>query len=420
MKKIFYLSLIWILSITTTWADCPDVTGLFAAPVSNTEVLLTWDAIPNATHYQLKVELEEGAAPYQFWLSLSDNSYILDNLVAGGVYKFKVRTVCGGEKASWSEFQFFSTNGSGSTATCEVPGQLTASLDANGMASLSWDASPGALLYEVEVESEENTPFFVQEFLTTDNFIDIPGLEPNGLYKFKVKSQCGGSNSSDFTSWLFFSSGGNSGGGGNGGGGLGGSCETPTGLSVLDITTGSALISWDAVPGAEKYEVQVEDEENTPLFNWEVIVSSTEVTVTGLEAGGSYKVKVKTKCSGGNNSAYSDWLVFSAFNFTGNGSQSSFQLLPKEDKTAATEVRLSPNPVVSGEMLLVDMEKPLNANRVWVMVYDLQGHLYRTTEIPADTRGAIQIPTEGLRAGMYQVVVRSGKEIQSRRFSLLD
>ncbi|MCB9285332.1 MAG: fibronectin type III domain-containing protein [Lewinellaceae bacterium] len=425
MKRIYNLSLILTLAITTTWANCPEVTGLMVTPVSDTEVLLSWDAMTDATHYQMKAELEEGAAPFAFWLSLPDNSYTLGNLVAGGVYKFKVRTICGGEKASWSEFQFFTTSGSGSTGgACGVPSLLSATLDANGNASLSWEPIPGALLYKVEVESEENTTFFMQEFLTTEPFADVAGLAPNGLYKFKVKTQCG-SNSSDFSSWAFFSmggvGGGNTGGGDDNGGNNGGACDTPSGLMVLDISTNSALISWDPVAGAQGYEVQVEDDENTPAFNWETILSDNQVTVTGLAAGGHYQVKVKTKCSGGNNSANTDWVFFSTQNFTGNGGAPSFfQLAPQQEEVETMDVSLTPNPAVSGESIQLSVRQTESSKIVWIQLYDLQGHLYRTMEIPASSPGAIQIPTTGLQRGMYQVVVRSGEEIQSRRFSLLD
>ena len=521
MKKQFTLSLIAFLF--TSWsvlANCPEVTGLQASSANGTDILLSWDAMPGATQYQLKVEQEETGNPFVFWLSLSDNSYLLEGLAPDGIYKFKVRTVCGGEKASWSEYQFFSgstgSNG-GSGSLCEAPIQLTAVLDANGTAMLSWAEVPGALLYEVEVESEDGTPFFFASFNTTDAFAEVTGLEPNGLYKFKVKSQCGGSASSDYSEWVFFTAdgsgsggnggacevptglmvlnisngeatltwdpvpgalayeveveddentppfewneivttnqvtvaglaangsyqfkvkakcdsnnslyspwlffttgnGGSGGNGGNGGNG-GGSCDTPTGLMVSDITSGSALISWEAVAGAQGYEVQVEDDENTPAFNWEVIVTGTEVTVDGLSPNGNYQVKVKAKCSGGNNSAATDWVFFTTGS---NLSQNSPQMMSKQ-VVEATAFRLSPNPAHGGQTLLLELEQSQEQqDRLWVGIYDLQGQLRHSREVAPGELGFLQLPTTGLQPGMYQVVIRSKETIQSRRFSLLD
>lgn len=417
MKKIITLSILIALFASSSFADCPDVTGLTATSLNGTDVQLSWDAMPGATQYQLKVEQEETATPFIFWLSLSDNTYLLEGLDSDGIYKFKVRTICGGEKSSWSEFQFFTgmsgTGGSG--VDCQIPDQLTAMFDATGTAQLTWAAVTNALIYEVEVESEENTPFFHLELNTTENFAELTGLVAGGTYKFKVKSKCGGSNSSEYSVWAFFGSGINGGGNGGNGGGTGGTCETPTGLTVSDITSGSALISWNAVAGAQGYEVQVEDDENTPAFTWETIETGTQVTVTGLAPGGNYQVKVKTKCEGGNNSADTDWVFFSATNFAGNDPQ----MLTPEQESSSQAYKLSPNPAYSGEQLTIAPEQVMSSEKIWIGIYDQQGRLQRSLDAFGGME-QMQIPTAGLRAGMYQVVIRSDKEIQTRRFSLLD
>ena len=414
---MYYLTLTWLISVTFTWANCPDVSGLQANTLSDTEAILSWDEMPGASHYQLKVELEEGTAPFAFWLSLDMNSYTLDGLDPNGVYKFKVRTLCGDEKASWSEYYFFNTleNGNG-VGLCDPPAQLLASLDANGTATLNWEAVPGALLYEVEVESEEDTPFFVQEFFTSDNFIEINGLVPNGIYKFKVKSKCGGSNSSSYSAWFVFPQ-----GSGNGGGGNPGTCDIPTGLTAFDISTTSVSITWDPVLQAEGYEIEVEDDENTPAFEWEAIVTDNFVEISGLVAGGNYQVKVKTQCIGDQNSEYTEWVFFSTNNFNGNGPQSLAVPTASQVGLQNSALSLSPNPAVCGEMIQVQIEKGNDADgMVWIMVYDLQGHLYHSMEVPAQNLESLQIPTLGLRPGIYQVLIRSNENIQSRRFSLLD
>lgn len=419
MKKIITLSFFFALVTSFSFADCPDVTGLTATSLNGTDVQLSWDAMPGATQYQLKVEQEETATPFIFWLSLSDNTYLLEGLAPDGIYKFKVRTICGGEKASWSEFQFFTgssgTGSSGSGGDCQIPDQLTAMLDAAGNAQLAWAGVTNAIIYEVEVESEENTPFVHLEFNTTENFAELTGLVAGGTYKFKVKSKCGGSNSSEYSAWTFFGGGINGGGNGGNGGGTGSTCDTPAGLTVSDINSGSALISWDAVAGAQGYEVQVEDDENTPAFNWETIETGTQVIVTGLAPGGNYQVKVKTKCEGGNNSPNSDWVFFSTINFTGNDPQ----MLSPEQEGSSQAYKLSPNPAYSGEQLTIAPEQTQSSEKIWIGIYDQQGRLQRSLDAYGGME-QMQIPTAGLRVGMYQVVIRSDQEIQTRRFSLLE
>ena len=316
MKNILYFGICWMLSTATALANCPDVTGLLATTVSATEVQLSWDAMPGATKYLLEVESEEGTTPFVLSTSLTDSAYLLEGLVSGGIYKFKVRTICGGDKANWSAFLFFTLDG----------------------------------------------------------------------------------------------------GSGGGGGGTGGACDTPTGLTVSDITSSSALISWNAVAGAQGYEVEVEDDENTPAFQWNVIVTDTSVTVTGLSPNGNYQVKVKTKCDGGINSADSDWVFFSATNLTGTASLADLTPNPG----SSIQAYLSPNPAYGGEDIYLELKNTPATGTVWVMVYDLQGRMYKTVEAQCSGLEAIPIPTNGLQPGMYQVVIRAGNDVQSRRFSLLD
>lgn len=315
MKNWFFFTLIMAtLYATPSWAQsCDDATGLTYTVLSDTEVQLDWDAVPNATGYKLRVELESPGAPFELRLFVSTNSHTVADLTPGAVYKFKVRTQCGGDHASWSDNVFFSTTsappggGGPGPASCTAPDGLAVSNLTDVSATLSWNAVPGATAYRVEVEDGDNTPPYHQETTLTGTSIDIDGLVAGGQYKFKVKAKCSSGNFSDYSPWFFFP--------GNPGGPGSGPCAMPAGLSVTDITDNSALVSWDPVPGVTTYELEVEDADNTPIFFLNELVNATEFLVTGLSTGGNYKFKVKSKCSGGNNSDWTEWFFFS----TGSG-----------------------------------------------------------------------------------------------------
>jgi len=56
-------------------------------------------------------------------------------------------------------------------------------------------------------------------------------------------------------------------------------CDVPGGLVAGNITDSSATLSWDAVPGAGKYNVEIEDEQNNPSnFFIETTVTGTSYT----------------------------------------------------------------------------------------------------------------------------------------------
>ena len=116
--------------------------------------------------------------------------------------------------------------------------------------------------YEVEIEDGDNTPVFNKEFITTQTSASIDGLTPGGQYKFKVKSECS-SGSSDHAPWFFFVAGEGDGTGDPGGGNTS-SCAIPDGLAINDNLGTSVVLTWNAAEGAVRYEVEIEDGDNTP------------------------------------------------------------------------------------------------------------------------------------------------------------
>jgi Fibronectin type III domain len=71
-------------------------------------------------------------------------------------------------------------------------------------ALLIWNAVPGASSYTLEIErTQGNTPWKITQVVQTNSFL-VTGLNPNTRYKFKVRTNCAGSNHSDWTQWCKF------------------------------------------------------------------------------------------------------------------------------------------------------------------------------------------------------------------------
>lgn len=425
MKKFTLITLLVFATGLFTFAlACSTPESLAANVLSNGEVELSWTAVSGASAYRLEIEAEEGAN-YEIELTVNSNLYLATNLSTGALYKFKVRSLCGGDKSNWSDEFFFTLtsggnggNGGGApTGSCGIPLGLMASDITGTAALLSWNSVPGAGRYEVEVEDDENTPAFAFEAIVMDTFIMVLGLSPDGQYQFKVKAKCS-DNNSDYSPWLFFGTG--TGSGGNGGGNPTGNCDVPTGLTVSDVTPTSALLSWDAVPGAGRYEVEVEDDENTPAFQFEAITMGTAIMVIGLSPGGQYQFKVKTKCSG-NNSDYSPWSFFT----TPMNAQAPLSI-PENAATIAPQreaqplaFRLYPNPVRPNSNVVLDFEFLPQPAEVSIRLIDLQGRTQWSQQLESFEGGAsVGMPVGALPAGLYQVVVQSGGKVQSQRLAV--
>src|SRR6185295_15574247 len=78
-------------------------------------------------------------------------------------------------------------------------------------------------------------------------------------------------------------------------------CGTPTGLTSSSITTTSATVSWTAVSGAVRYNLQWKASSSS---TWTTVsgITTTSRSLTGLTAGTAYQFQVQTVCSAGSSS----------------------------------------------------------------------------------------------------------------------
>lgn len=304
--------------------ECPVPGGLALSSASGSSADLSWSAVEGVSQYEVNVEdANNNPIPFEVETIVNGTTFTVGGLQSGSDYKFKVRSICGGDHSDWSDRFFFSSagagagggSGNGGDNCTTVPGGLAVSGLGSNSATLSWNTVQGATGYEVEIEDGDNTPPFELNIKTSNTSINVSGLSAGGEYKFKVKAICS-SGSSDHSPWFFFNADGAGGNDGNNGGGD--NCTTiPSGLAVANTTGNTANLSWTAVSGAVSYEVEVEDDENTPPFMVNINTTNTMITVEGLSVGGNYKFKVKAVCVSGS-SDHSPWFFFSTGS-TGNG-----------------------------------------------------------------------------------------------------
>ena len=97
--------------------------------------------------------------------------------------------------------------------------------------------------------------------------------------------------------------------------------NVPAGLAASNVATTSATLSWDAVPGAS-YDLRYRE---VGASTWTTnSVTGISSNITGLTALTQYEAQVRSKCSGGSTSAYSNSVNFTTtdvqLNYCGSAS----------------------------------------------------------------------------------------------------
>jgi len=169
-------------------------------------------------------------------------------------------------------------------------------------------------------------------------------------------------------------------------------CETPTNITVGDVTDQSIVVSWDADPNVSSWNIQYRPE-NGQLIS--ATSNTNNYTLTGLTPETEYQIQVQANCGDGNLSEWS--TLVTATTTVGI------------DSWLAASVNLYPNPAKE----YVEIRTSENVNVTLMEVYDVYGKLISTVNaIDNPTR----INVSSLANGMYFVRVTTEAGMVTKTF----
>jgi hypothetical protein len=131
-----------------------------------------------------------------------------------------------------------------------------------------------------------------------------------------------------------------------------GTCNTPAGLTSSAITTNSATVSWNAVSGANSYDVDYKKNTDALWTNAATATTATSVNLTGLSSSTLYDWQVRTNCAS-SSSAYSQSQFTTAtppsacpgpYDLATNGTTAGAALIPLN-----TDVKGTINPAADND-----------------------------------------------------------------------
>jgi len=179
-------------------------------------------------------------------------------------------------------------NATSLTGTGAVPTGLAASGLTTSSALVTWVAVAGATQYTLQYKASTSSTWITAANTASTSYT-LSGLASGASYNWQVKTDCSSySTAATFTTTAS----------------TGSTCAAPIGLSVSNITTTGAILSWTAVSGASSYNVQYKTAVST---TWTTLGSytATSYSLSGLSASTTYNWQVKASCSTGYSAANS-------------------------------------------------------------------------------------------------------------------
>jgi len=169
----------------------------------------------------------------------------------------------------------------GNLGSCAVPFELNTTNIALTSATLNWAALTSSVSCDVEYRSVSSSTWINAASATTSRSVNITGLSPATGYYWRVRSNCTSSSStykqSSFTTPV--------------------ACGDPSAISVTNITSSSATLSWAAATNALYYTLEYKFIFASTWISAATQLPSLSYTLNGLTANSAYVWRVRAVCN---------------------------------------------------------------------------------------------------------------------------
>lgn len=342
--------------------SCLAPKSLTVTNITGSNATVSWNAVSGATGYNLQWR----AVGALSWTTLNNVSspYNISGLPANDEIEVQVQTVCSGGVSPYSYgVVFISSSGSGGGTSCGTPGNLTATATSSSSALVSWGAVSGAGSYQLSYKLSNSSVWSTPVNLSATSYT-ITGLNAATTYNVQVSATCSGVVSA-FATTSFTTS-----------GSSGATCNTPGNLSAAVVSSTSANISWSAVSGASYYQLYYKAA-NSVYWSSPVNLTGTTYALSGLKAGTSYNVRVRTVCSSGS-SGFAN-TTFTTQSSGGGGSACAIPANLKASNVTATSAIISWNPVSGAAGY--DLQIKLSTSSSWMTFLNLPTTVVQITNM---------------------------------------
>lgn len=162
---------------------CTPPANLRVTSTTHVSAALSWMPVPGADHYTVQYQ-EAAVTDWKTVSGLATNSFLLAGLTEGAPYNVRLAAVCSNTStSSYSAVTRFAT------ACSSLPTGLVVTNSTSTSASLKWNASPGAVSYNLQWKTASATTWNTISGIAGTSR-NISGLTAGSTYQFRVQKVC--------------------------------------------------------------------------------------------------------------------------------------------------------------------------------------------------------------------------------------
>ncbi|WP_309640777.1 fibronectin type III domain-containing protein [Flavobacterium sp.] len=258
-----------LASFTTISLSCGAPTSLNTSAIATTSATLSWMTVSGVASYNIRYR-KTGTTTWTTTTATTATKSIT-GLLEATAYEFQVQSVCAITSA-YSALASFTT-----LSSCGIPSALSTSAITTSSATLSWASVAGATSYNIQYRPTGTATWTTAT--STTNSKSITNLLATTSYEFQVQALCSSANaysaSANFTTSTP-------------------SCDVPSALVASNITTSTAVLSWQTVVGATSYNIQYRP---TGTATWTSLNATTNtINLSNLLMATNYEFQVQALC----------------------------------------------------------------------------------------------------------------------------
>ncbi len=262
--------------------------SLIGFQVGDTQLQLNWSAAPSGTVEGYRIEYRTGASPFET-LDLTGNvlTGTLSGLLPNTLYEVRVRTRCAGNVLSNpGQSSFIRT----APVPCPAP-QLNFPIATTNSLFVSWPPLPQATTgYRLEYRALGAPTWQVQDADPNTSSLLLSNLLGGTTYELRLQARCSSTLTSAFSPVITATT-------------VGQSCPAPNITAAVPAQNQIAL-SWTPIPAAALgYRIEFRTG-SSAWSGFDVGPSPTSTTISSLQAGTTYEVRVQSRCSAATSSAF--------------------------------------------------------------------------------------------------------------------